>query len=55
MGRLKTNSQRNARNVKDLLKDYWETMESAKDSENQPFSLGKRLDLRERNGARYDD
>jgi len=38
MSRLKTNSERNAEDVRDLLKDYWEALESAKDSENQrPF------------------
>ena len=55
VGRLKTNTERNARNVKDLLKDYWATMESAKDSENQQFARGKRLDERKRSGARHDD
>ncbi len=38
MSRLKTKSERKTENVKKLLRDYWETLESAKDSENQrPF------------------
>jgi hypothetical protein len=55
MGRLKTNDERNTRNVRDLLKDYWETLESAKDSENQQFARGKKFDVRKRNGSRHDD
>jgi len=54
MGRLRTNSERNAEDVKDLLKDYWETLELAKDSENQQFARRKMLDARKRNGAQHD-
>ena len=55
MGRLKTNSERNAEDVRDLLKDYWEVLEPEKDSENQPCVRGKRSDARKRNGAHHDD
>lgn len=41
MGRLKTNSERKSENVKELLRDYWETLESAKDIEHQrPYQNG---------------
>lgn len=55
MGRLKTNSERNAEDVRDLLKDYWEVLEPGKDSGNQQCARGKRSHARKRNGARHDD
>lgn len=45
MGKLKTKSQLSVEDVRKPIQEYWETIESAKASENERFTRSRGFDL----------
>lgn len=55
MGKLKTKSQLSVEDVRKLIQEYWETIESAKDSKNERFTRSEGFNFQKRNGVNHDD